>query len=421
MNHCLFHRHVICDSVINLMKDTFVINMFEYDVAIIGGGPIGGFIGQKLAVNKINVALFEKNKEIGLPLNCAGLVSPRVFDIVDIHKDKIIQNKIKGANIHSPSNHILTIGGDKTHALAIDRTLFDKEIIKKAENKGCKIFVGNNVLSMQKINNHIELRTSKNHDIQCSLLIGADGPFSKVRDRFVLPEPKEYLRGIGAELKGTNLNPDFIEIFVGNNTAPGFFAWIIPTNKNGTNARAGLCIKKDSEKPPKYYFSKFLQKKEVTPFIKDSKITQHIGGIIPLGVLKKTYSSNLMVVGDAAAQVKPTSGGGIYSGLLCAKHCANTAINSFENKDFSFKSLKKYHKLFLNDFGREFNLGMKFRRIFKNLSDNQMDKYLQKFQNPEIIKVISKYGDIDYPSKLIKPLLKKAPTLLKLAPSAIKD
>ena len=64
---------------------------------------------------------------------------------------------------------------------------------------------------------------------------------------------------------------------------------------------------------------------------------------------------------------------------------------------------------------------MKFRKIFKNLTDKQMDKYIVKFQNPKITEVISKYGDIDYPSKLVKPLLKKAPTLIKLIPSIIKE
>jgi len=69
----------------------------------------------------------------------------------------------------------------------------------------------------------------------------------------------------------------------------------------------------------------------------------------------------------------------------------------------------------------ELFLGMRFRKIFKNLTDNQMDKYIKKFQNPKIIDIISQYGDIDYPSKLVTPLLKKTPTLLRLIPSIIKE
>jgi flavin-dependent dehydrogenase len=151
------------------------------------------------------------------------------------------------------------------------------------------------------------------------------------------------------------------------------------------------------------------------------RITRDIGGIIPLGVLKKTYDSNVMLVGDAAAQVKPTSGGGIYPGLLCARHCIKVALDALRNDDFSSSSLKKYQKLWSRDFGSELNMGIKFRSIFKKLTDKQMDKYIEKLQNPKIIETINKYGDIDYPSKLIKPMLKKIPTLLKFAPSVIQE
>ena len=239
-----------------------------------------------------------------------------------------------------------------------------------------------------------------------------------VRDRFAFDEPAEFLRGVGAEVTGTNLDPNFVEIFVGKNVAPGFFAWIIPMNKHGTEARIGLCIDKKASHSPKYYFSKFFEHASV--FLKDVKITRYIGGIVPLGVLKKTYAANIMLVGDAAAQVKPTSGGGIYPGLLCARHCSSIAIEALEKDNFTIQFLKRYHKLWTADIGKELFLGMKFRKIFKSLTDEQLDKYIERFNNPKITEVITKYGDIDYPSKLVKPLLKKAPTLIKLIPSLIK-
>jgi len=395
--------------------------MLEYDAIVVGGGPIGGNIARKIAEEKFNIALFEKNKQIGIPMNCAGLITPRVFDFLDISKQVIIQNKIKGANIHSPSGNILKIGGDKVQALVINRSKFDKEIIQKAKERGAEIFLDNNVLSIQRIKKHIEITTSKHHNIKCKLIIGADGPYSKVRDRFALPEPREFLRGIGAEISNTNLDPDFVEIFVGKNIVPGFFAWIIPTNRKGTIGRIGLCISQESPKFPKYYFSNFLKNKVASKYIGNAKICKQFGGVIPLGSLKKTYTSNVMLAGDAAAQVKPTSGGGIYTGLLCGNHCSTVSIEALQKNDFSSKFLKKYHKLWSADIGRELYLGMKFRKVFKNLRDKQFDKYIEKFQNPKITDIISKYGDIDYPSKLLKPLLKKIPSLLRLLPTVIKD
>jgi geranylgeranyl reductase family protein len=395
--------------------------MLEYDAIVVGGGPIGGYISGKIAEKKYKIALLEKNKEIGTPLNCAGLITPRVFDFLDISKESIIQNIIKGAKIHSPSNKILKIGGDRTHALAINRFKFDKEIINKAKEKGLDLFLGNNVLSIQKNEKNIEIKTSKKLDFSCKLLIGADGPNSIVRDRFSFPEPKEFLFGIGAEIKNANLDPNFVEIFVGKNIAPDFFAWIIPTNKNGTEARIGLCITKGNTKPPKHYFSKLLKSKSTSDLIGNAKLLKEFGGVIPLGVLKKTYGDNVLLAGDAAAQVKPTSGGGIYTGLLCANHCSNMSIEALKNNNFSSQHLKKYQKLWSSEIGRELILGMSFRKIFKHFTDKHFDKYIEKFQNPKINQIISKYGDIDYPSKLIKPMLKKTPSLLGLLPKAFKE
>ncbi len=395
--------------------------MIKYDVVVVGAGPVGGYVAGKIAEKNYKVIIFEKNKQIGIPVNCAGLVSPRVFDILDIKKEKVIQNTLKGANIHSPSGEVLTIGGDQTHAYAIDRTKFDNEIIKKSKEKGAEIFLENNVLSAQKIGEYIEITTSKKQEVKTKLVIGADGPYSKIRDRFILPEPKEFLRGFGAEINNTNLNPDFVEIFVGEKIAPGFFAWIIPTNNDGTKARTGLCISQNVKESPKFYFQNFLKNKNASNFLENIKIEKFIGGIIPLGFLKKTYASNIIVVGDAAAQVKPTSGGGIYTGLLSANHCANVALEALQKNNFSSQFLKKYHKLWYSDIGLELFLGMRFRKIFKNITDNQINKYIKKFQNPKITGLITKYGDIDYPSRLLKPLLRKTPTLIRLIPNIIKE
>jgi len=395
--------------------------MQEYDVAIVGGGPVGGHVAERIAEKNFNVAVFEKNKHIGLPLSCAGLITPKVFEFLDFKKELVLQNIIKGANIHSPSGHVLSIGGNKIHALVIDRTKFDKEIINKAEEKGANIFVENKVLAIQKNKGHVELKTSQKNDIKCKLLIGADGPYSMVRDRFLFSEPAEFLRGVGAEVTDVSLDPNFVEIFVGKNVAPGFFAWAIPTNKDGTEARIGLCVDEKAPNAPKHYFTNFLKNKQMSKFLKDVKITKNIGGIVPLGMLKKTYQNNVMLVGDAAAQVKPTSGGGIYPGLLCACHCSSIALDALKKEKFTANFLKKYHKFCTADIGRELFLGMKFRKVYKSLTDKQFDKYIERFNNPKISEVIEKYGDIDYPSKLVKPLIKKAPTLLKLIPKMIKE
>jgi geranylgeranyl reductase family protein len=392
----------------------------KYDAAIIGGGPIGAFVAEKLSSEGYDVSIFEKNDMIGEPINCAGLVSTRIFDLCNINKELIILNKIKGANIHSPSDNCLKIGGDRIHALVINRKKFDQVLIDKALDNGVELFLKNKFISANKKDEIIKLIFSKNNEYKCNLLIGADGPNSRVRKSFLFQEPKEFLFGIGAEIKNTNLDPTFVEIFIGNKIAPGFFAWIIPTNDSGTNARIGLCVKEDSKYPVNYYFKNFLKNKVTSNYLKNIKIISYIGGIIPLGPLDKFYKSNVLLVGDAAAQVKPTSGGGIYTGLMCANYCSNISLESLKNNNFSKSFLKKYQRLYKKNIGGELDKGMKFRKIFKNLKDEQFDYYINKFQDKSIIKIISKYGDIDYPSKLAPKLIKKSPSLLRIVTNLIK-
>lgn len=394
--------------------------MIRYDVAIVGGGPIGSYIANKVAKKGYKVVLLEEHKSIGEPLKCAGLITPRVFNFLDFSETKVTQNIIYGAHIHSPSGNLITIGGDKRHALVINRSKFDEEISNNAKNSGAEILLESKTLSCNKCNNTIRLNIKhrgKKKQLNSSILIGADGAYSMIRKTFNFPQPIEFLQGIGAEVVNINLDPKFVEIYLGKNIAPGFFAWAIPINKDGTKARIGLCVNRNLKNTLMQYFTHLLKLHQ----LKNIKISKYISGSIPLGPLKKTVNSNIMLVGDAAAQVKPTSGGGIYPGLTSARHCSSVALEALELNSFSNHVLNKYHRLWSKEIGRELSLGMKFRTIYKNLNDEQLDKYIKKFSNKKITDIVCKFGDIDYPSKLVFPLLKKSPSLIKFLPSAIKS
>ena len=394
--------------------------MDEYDIVVAGGGPVGSFIAEQLASKGRYVAVFEEHKTIGQPLHCAGLVTQRVFDISKCSQLGIVQNKICGAYIHSPSGTTLTIGENKVHGLVIDRQKFDESIAQKAQKAGANFSLENKVVSAIKKENQIQLIIQKKKQtstVRCSILIGADGPYSNIRKIFRFPQPIEMLQGIGAELSDTVLNPHFVHIFLGTSIAPGFFAWVIPTNAHGSTARIGLCIGKQSPHSLQHYYTILLQQ----PLLQGTTVMRRFGGVIPLGIIKKTIDDNVMIVGDAAAQIKPTSGGGIYPGLFCAVKCANVAEKALQKKQFDERFLKQYHTKWIKEIGRELFLGMKFRKIFISLTDAQLNKYLEKLNNQKTIKIINTHGDIDYPSRLISPLIRASPSLLSLVPRMLKQ
>jgi len=393
--------------------------MNRFDVAVVGGGPVGGYVAGKIASSGYRTAIFEEHNKIGEPLRCAGLVSPRIFDLVDVGQTNIVQNKIYGANIYSPSGNVLTIGGDRVHALVVNRSTLDESLVNSAREKGVEVFLGSRISYGRKKEDFIELDVIKDKRVnqtECLLLIGADGSGSPVRDLFGFPQPNEMLRSIGAEVANVDLDPRFVEIFLGRSIAPGFFAWIIPLNKHGSEARIGLCVENKSKHLLKQCFLNLLKTRQ----LQNAGILRYIGGSIPLGPLKKTTQSNVMLVGDAAAQVKPTSGGGVYPGLVCARCCASVAVEALDEKDIGGRFLSRYHRLWSKEIGKELSLGMRFRGFFRNLDDEQIDKILNVLGNEKSVEVIGEYGDIDYPSKLVFPLLKACPSLLKFLPSVFK-
>jgi digeranylgeranylglycerophospholipid reductase len=393
--------------------------MDEYDIAVAGGGPVGCFVAEQLASKGRHVAVFEEHRTIGEPVHCAGLVTQRVFDISKCSQTGIVQNKIYGACIHSPAGSTLTIGGEKVHGLVINRQRFDETLSQNAQTAGSELLTGYKVVSAKKEDNHMKLTIQQNEQtlpVRCNILIGADGPHSSIRKIFGFPHPNEMLQGIGAELSDTTLDPRFVHIFVGRNIAPGFFAWVIPTNTQGTTARIGLCIGKQSNHSLQHYFNALLQQ----PLLQGTTVMKRFGGAIPLGPLKKTVDDHVMLIGDAAAQVKPTSGGGIYPGLLCATQCAIVAEEALQKQQFDGEFLKRYHTKWIKEIGRELSLGMRFRKIFTNLTDEQLTKYLEKLNNKKTIDIINTHGDIDYPSQLALPLIRTSPSLLSLAPAMLK-
>jgi geranylgeranyl reductase family protein len=408
--------HGITVFVINIWWHT-ITTMETYDVAVVGGGPVGGYVAQRIAHEGYTVALVEEHTTIGAPRKCAGLVSSRVFDFVTCPQEDFVQNKIYGARIHAPSGTTVSIGGDRVHAFAIDRSRFDVALVDQAQDDGAEIFLGSKMLSAQKTTAGIVLTAQQKgglKHVSCNLVIGADGAHSKLRETLCFPQPAEMLQGIGAEAAPTTLDPQCVELFLGENIAPGFFAWIIPSNDNGTKARVGLCIAGNARYSAKQYFSAFLKHPQVSPFLGHAAITNCSGGSIPLGLLKTTVQAHVMLVGDAAAQVKPTSGGGVYTGLASARHCSKVALEALQKQNFTAKFLARYHKAWSDEIGREIQVGMTFRKIFTSLTDEQISRYVEKVNNQKILDVITEYGDIDYPSKLILPLVTKTPSLLKL-------
>ncbi|MEA2054883.1 MAG: NAD(P)/FAD-dependent oxidoreductase [Candidatus Thermoplasmatota archaeon] len=366
----------------------------RYDVAIIGGGPAGSMTARALAKEGYSVAVLEEHAEIGKLVSCAGLVTERVVKMAGT-SDGVVVNKIKGADVYSPGKKEIRIGGNKIHALVIDREKFDKEMAEMAIAEGAEYRCRWKASDAYIKNGEIIVKGKE--EVKCKYLVGADGARSDVAKWFNFPEPKEYIYAMQATVPYKMQN-ESVKVFFGNNVAPGFFAWVIPEEKK---ARIGLGVRKGYKL--KKYFFKFLEMVEIGK-TREGEIN---AGIIPVG-LRNTFSSeNVSLVGDAAAQVKATSGGGLYPGLLAAK-ILEKAIQKFLEGNGTYQ----YEREYMKDFGKELKKSMAMRKFFLRADDKKIDAIFDSL-NDDVIRTINEYGDIDYPSIAAKELIKRHPKLLK--------
>lgn len=344
----------------------------RFDAAIIGGGAAGNMAAWLLAKKGYRIVVLEKKGSIGKEV-CGGLVSHRVLEM---SKTEAVLNEIKGAYVYFPDGREICIGGDKTHAYVIDRQKFDFELAERAMAEGT---IYKLKFAVKKISDD---RIEGKEDIKFDYLIGADGTLSTVAKQFDMGSI-EYINAVQGEAK-IHADEDFVRVYINKSIAPGFFSWIIP---DGEKARIGLG---SSEKKLKQKIDNFA--KMLNAEIKNVK-----GGIIPASI-RKFFKHNVALIGDAAGQVKATSGGGIYASLLAANIMAE-----------NFPDFKKYEDEFMRKFGREIKKTILARKIFLKF-DNEDFNYIADYIEKEV-EIINRYGDIDYQAKVAKEIVKRHPAI----------
>jgi digeranylgeranylglycerophospholipid reductase len=201
-------------------------------------------------------------------------------------------------------------------------------------------------------------------------------------------------RGIQAEVDGfEGIEEDMVEVYFGRNVAPGFFAWIIP-RKNGT-AKVGLATRIGN---PQDYLRRFMEKHPVaSEKLKKSNPTYTSVHPIPMeGPLPRTVSSGFLAVGDAASQVKPTTGGGVIFGLTCAQIAGDVVCEAVDVQDFSETFLSSYESRWKRVAGFELNTMLRMRKMLDSLSDRRLDNIIGLCSKLKVDNVLEKAGDLDF-------------------------
>ena len=355
----------------------------EYDVVIAGGSIAGLICAREIAEKGYRVLVVEEDYEIGTPEHCGGLVSVTgLQELGVIPTRKTLEHRVKNAEIFSPNGKSFVINSTRQNVIEINRRELDKQIAHQAQQNGAEIRVKT---SFQGITDDgVKLSEGK---VKCKIIVDARGVSALInKERSGILSSAQY------EVYADWIKKGKVEVYFDQEKYPGFFAWIIPSLDGiGKVGVAGRGINAAS------VIDEFLSKKGNYSIIRKIFAPIWINGPI-----EEFVTNNVVTVGDAAGQSKPTTAGGIYScgigGIL-----AGRAISKFletGNKNY----LNEYQKKWKKKFGKEFDKQLLARKLLEKL-DNQSINKLFSLITPEILNEIAESEDFDFHTSSIIKLL----------------
>ncbi len=337
------------------------------DVAVVGAGPIGSRAAYRLAQMGYSVTVLEKRPCAGLKNCCTGIISQECITKFNIPPN-VIYRQVSSAKLFSPSGHFIKISQPQAQASVVNRSAFDLHLAEKARKQGVRYLFNTSVEYLESQREKVVLSCKSEEGtstLEARTTILACGFNTALVSKIGLGQCRYFTTGVQAEVQVKELKE--IEIFFGNRIAPGFFAWLVPTHDDQvlagmmTNHAGGAFLKK--------WISELVDQKRIEPGIHN---ICYAG--IPIYPLKRTYGDRLLVIGDAAGQVKPTTGGGIYFGLLCADIAADTLHKCFTADKFTANNLSPYQHEWHKILRKELRTEYLARRMYQNLSDARLDK-----------------------------------------------
>lgn len=347
-----------------------ILRRFEVldDVIVVGAGPGGNNAAYHLATLGYRVTVVDRRQRIGEKL-CTGIVGRECVQRFPLDQS-LIYREARSAFFISPSGILLDLARRETQAYVIDRVSYVASFADKARQAGATYLLSHQVTSISPGASHVDLQLlggQQAYTLQARAVVVASGFGTDLTRDLGLDSVGDFATGTQAEV--TTHNCDQIHIYFGRQVAPGFFAWLVPTRDQ--SALVGLMARQNAHDYLKNLIARLQAEGLVTSVVKGPARWG-----IPLRTLSRTFSNRVVVLGDAAGQTKPTTGGGIYYALLAGEIAAQRLHGAFAKGDLSGSQLSGYEREWKALLGRDLQIGYSARRFFELLQDHQLDSIM---------------------------------------------
>lgn len=354
-----------------------------HDVVVVGGGPSGATAAETLARMGRNVLFVDPQNRIK---PCGGAIPTKAISEFEIPECQL-KAKVRGARIIAPSRYDVEMKiGDIGYVGMVDRDVFDPFLRDRAEAAGAKRLIGALKSVSDNADGTLDLVISSGLDtepirIRARAVIGADGANSQVRRQMFRPDQKppyvfayhEIVRS--PQSGGRNaFNPHRCDVVYDGEISPDFYGWVFPHGEQ-TSVGCGSAIKGHS-------LREATRKLRVESGLSDAETVRTEGAPLPLKPMKRWDNGrNVILTGDAAGTVAPSSGEGIYYAMLAGRLCAEAVEEMLVTG--RARALKTARKRFMKDHGRVFFI-LGLLQYFWYSSDKRREQFVKMCADPDV-------------------------------------
>ncbi len=384
------------------------------DVVVVGAGPAGTMTAKFAARGGADVLILEKRQEIGSPVRCGEGLSRKWFAELGIEEDPSwLVHEVKGLKLYSPNGSVLEIDesyAGKEAGIVIDRDIFDRALARDAVRAGADILVKATVTGLIIEDGavrgvHVE-HLGERFDVEAKVVVGADGFESKVARWAGIDTTlatTDIVPCYQYQLVDIDVDPDYCEYYVDEGIKGGY-VWVFP--KGAHTANVGLGITLAHIRTPGEVKAKLdhwiAQRPHLAP---GEPLSEIAGAVSSCAPLEETVGDGVLIVGDAARQIDPLTGGGICNSCHCAKIAGDTIAGAIARGNVSKAELRDYDR--------------GWRELYENeMYRNWMARETLVELEPAVVdKVIDALGDCDISEmttlELLRAVEEKYPELVE--------